>query len=132
MRVVIDTNVVIPMSSPRTSAYAILRGVALGRLSWLVSTAIHLEYLEKLAGRTTALSGARLRSVLSVSPFVVAVEPSYRFRLIHADEDDDKFVDCAVAGNADYLVTDDRHYRRLKDVEFPKLRVVTARQFLGV
>ena len=46
--------------------------------------------------------------------------------------DDDKFVDCAVAGNADYLVTDDRHYRRFKDVEFPKLRVVTARQFLDI
>jgi uncharacterized protein len=35
--------------------------------------------------------------------------------------DRDKFVDCAVACNADYLITEDRHFRALDTLNFPKV-----------
>jgi len=47
-----------------------------------------------------------------------------------SDKDDNKFVDCAVAGNADYLVSNDKHFNCLKEVEFPKLNVVTIDAFV--
>lgn len=50
--------------------------------------------------------------------------------LIHADSDDNKFVDCAIAGNADYIVTDDKHFDELKNIDFPKVNIITTEGFL--
>jgi predicted nucleic acid-binding protein len=47
-----------------------------------------------------------------------------------ADEDDEKFVDCAVCGNADFLITNDKNFNILKNIEFPKLKIVTADIFI--
>ena len=120
------------MIAPGAELAPIYTAVLDERLEWLISTDIFFEYLEKLGVQSSGETAARLRQVFQFSASIVVVEPSYRWRLVSADADDDKFVDCAVAGNADYLITDDRHYRKLKDVKFPKLRVVTARQFLNV
>ena len=50
--------------------------------------------------------------------------------LIKEDEDDNKFVDYAIAANAKYIVSNDRHFRMLKDVEFPKVDVIGIDGFL--
>ena len=46
------------------------------------------------------------------------------FRLIVADPDDDKFVDCAVTGNAKYIVTEDSHYDVLNGLDFPRVDII--------
>lgn len=58
-------------------------------------------------------------------------EVFYKWGLIEIDKDDNKFVDCAVAGNADYLVSNDKHFNCLKQIEFPKLNLVTMDEFLA-
>lgn len=45
------------------------------------------------------------------------------------DPDDNKFVDCAIACNAKYLVSNDKHFRILKDIPFPKVELLTAQEF---
>lgn len=37
-------------------------------------------------------------------------EPQYRFGVIVADADDNKFSDCAIAAQADYIITSDHHF----------------------
>ena len=44
---------------------------------------------------------------------VVQISPSFFFRTISADRDDDKFADCAITANADFIVTSDSHFRVL-------------------
>jgi predicted nucleic acid-binding protein len=44
---------------------------------------------------------------------VIQISPSFFFRTISADRDDDKFADCAITANADYIVTSDSHFRVL-------------------
>ncbi len=61
---------------------------------------------------------------------VIFVSPTFRFQIPFADEDDEKFVDCAMCGNADFLITNDRHFNILKNIEFPKLKIVTADIFI--
>lgn len=61
---------------------------------------------------------------------VKKVSPSFSFRLIEADVDDNKFVDCAIVANARYIVTEDHHYDILKDIPFPKVDVVKLKEFL--
>ena len=36
----------------------------------------------------------------------------------------DKFVDCAFNAGADYIVTNDRHFNVLKNIDFPKINVI--------
>ncbi len=48
------------------------------------------------------------------------------------DPDDNKFVDCAVAGNAHALVTEDRHFQVLKEQEFPRVRTLSIEGFQGL
>ncbi len=46
------------------------------------------------------------------------------------DEDDNKFVDCAIAAGADYIVTEDHHFDYLRQIPFPQLNVISLDDFL--
>ena len=70
-----------------------------------------------------------VRTALARYPNVVPVRRYYRWDLIEADPDDNKFVDCAVAGGADGLVTNDRHFNVLGRIRYPRVTVVTPEAF---
>lgn len=61
---------------------------------------------------------------------VQLVDPHFRMRLITADPDDNKFVDCAFAAGADYLVSEDSHFSVLRKTPFPQLNLVTLDEFM--
>ena len=44
---------------------------------------------------------------------LVKVQPSYRFHVVTADPDDNKFTDCAISINAAYVITEDAHFEPL-------------------
>ena len=48
-----------------------------------------------------------------------------------ADHDDDKFVDCAFAANATYIVSEDTHFDVLQTIPFPRILVVKINEFLN-
>ena len=49
--------------------------------------------------------------------------------LIEQDKDDNKFVDCAIASNAEYIVTNDKHFDILKAISWPQISVVALQEF---
>ncbi len=53
----------------------------------------------------------------------------FDFALIHVDPSDNKFVDCAIAANADCLVSNDGHFQVLKHLDFPKVTVLRLAEF---
>jgi predicted nucleic acid-binding protein len=57
------------------------------------------------------------------------ITPYYKWNLISADYDDNKFADCAISAGADYLVTNDRHFDILKSLSFPSIKVVDIETF---
>lgn len=68
-------------------------------------------------------------NLLSVARNVIYAEAYFKWNLITNDPDDNKFVDLAIAGNADYIVTNDKHFDVLKGLDFPELNVVSLNQF---
>jgi predicted nucleic acid-binding protein len=52
--------------------------------------------------------------------------------LIEADHDYDKFVDCAFAADAAYIVSEDKHFNILEKVMFPKIFVLKLREFMEI
>lgn len=69
---------------------------------------------------------------LENSPDVLYISKYFFWNLITSDPDDNKFVDCAVAANADFIVTNDRHFKVLKKIPFPAVRVISADDFLEI
>ena len=57
---------------------------------------------------------------------------NYHFNLITADPDDNKFVDCAIAANARYIVTNDHHYDVLRQIQFPIVDIMALKDFLNL
>ena len=57
------------------------------------------------------------------------VIPFFKWDMITADPEDNKFVDCALNAGADYIVTNDRHFNVLKSIGFPKISVVDIETF---
>ncbi len=67
--------------------------------------------------------------VIEFSENVVRKDPFFKLGLIKKDYDDNKFVDCAFASQADYIVSDDTHFDELRSIKFPKITVKTLDQF---
>lgn len=129
MRVLLDTNVFLVIT-PYFSAYRwVYDALREGRYEVVVSTDILNEYAELLERQYSAAFAERTLLALDNFASVVRVEPSFRFQLITDDPDDDKFTDAAVVGNADYIVTNDRHFNRLRSIPFPKIGLLNFAAF---
>ncbi len=59
-------------------------------------------------------------------------EVFFKWDLIKSDRDDNKFVDCAIAGNVDFIVSNDRHFSILKKTTFPLINVITINEFINI
>ncbi len=130
MRLVVDTNIFFPGFNPKSYYHPILRGIYSGKYRLLVSTSVLLEYEEILQRVFPNELLEQFWLFVLTSENVVFVSPTFSFHLPVADEDDQKFVDCAVCGGADFLITNDKHYNILKNVRFPKVRVIKAETFI--
>lgn len=91
-----------------------------------------MEYSEQLNARYNDSFFDKLISAFINLPDVSVFDPTYKWKLIESDPDDDKFVDCAVAANADFIVTNDKHFKVLKHVNFPSVNVLNADEFIAV
>jgi len=59
----------------------------------------------------------------------IPVTVYYKWLLILSDPDDNKFVDCAISANADFIVSNDKHFNVLNDIDFPKINVMDIDTF---
>ncbi len=90
------------------------------------------EYAEVVEQKTTSEISQNVLRLLINLPNLRLIQTYYNWQLIVADPDDDKFFDCAVAAQADYIVSDDGHFKVLKDIPFPKMKVIKGMEFLDL
>ena len=130
MNIVIDTNVFIS---------AILFGGAPGRLVdlWktgrirpLITKEILKEYIRVFAYPKFKLSENEINYIVhqEILPFFKVVKSIPGPSIINEDPDDDKFIQCAVAGNAKYIVSGDQHLLALKS--YKNIKILTPSQFV--
>lgn len=128
MRIVVDTNVLLNAIFPSASNYWIYQGIINGEFELCVSTEILAEYNEIFSRYFGNEIAENFLFALLYSPFVIRTEIFYKWQLVKADQDDDKFVDCAIASNAKYIVTHDKHFSVLKDTPFPKVLIINPKE----
>lgn len=129
MYVVIDTNVFVMTITSKSPYHQVFLDLIARKYTLLVSTEVVLEYEEVITLKYGEDTTRFFLALLSRLPNVIHVEPSYQWQLISKDPDDNKYVDCAVAGQADFLVSEDRHFDVLAEVDFPKVKVLKLDDF---
>lgn len=129
MRVVFDTNVLVAaFVFPGGQGDAALRRAIEGRDELLLSKAILDELLDVL-GRKFARDREELAHVaVFLADLATLVAPRRRLRIV-ADDPDNRILECALAGNADGIVTGDRKLLALK--AFRSIPVLSLASYLS-
>jgi predicted nucleic acid-binding protein len=60
------------------------------------------------------------------------VDVHFEWNLIDKDPDDNKYVDAAIVGLADFIVTNDQHFKILASIDFPKVSILSIEEFLNM
>lgn len=129
MRVLIDTNILLAIAPRRSKERWLYEMLRRGELTLILSNEIIEEYEEKLAWfYSTYFAEIVLDELLNLHQ-TQQVEAFYKWQLIEEDKDDNKFVDAAVASNADYIITNDKHFKVLGSIPFPKVQTLSLQEF---
>ena len=88
-----------------------------------------MEYEELLLRFYSQLLTYNTLNFIIHSPNTQKITPHYKWNLISADLDDNKFVDCALNSGADYIVSNDKHFKILQQIKFPTIQVVDINTF---
>ena len=129
-RVVLDTNCLLASLSKRGTAYPVWKGFQEGQYTLCVTTEILEEYEEIIGQHTTPDIAKNVVDFILKRQNVKLIDPHFHLNLITADPDDNKFVDCAFAAQATYIVSDDTHYDVLREITFPRLLVLKLKSFI--
>ena len=132
MRVVLDTNILLMSLSRKTIYYSIWKAFQNGEFELCVTTDILNEYAEILQRKFRPEVGISVMKAIENSFDFIQIQKYFFWNLITVDPDDNKFVDCAVAANADFICTEDKHFKVLKKIPFPPVKVISADDFVEI
>lgn len=130
MKVVFDTNVVASASFWRGAPFDCLAAWAQGRCEAVVSPALLAEYHEIIEElRLEYPDRAFVKWVDALTESATLVFPTDRATRATPDPNDEMFLECALAAEADYIVSGDkRHLLPLR--QFRGIPIVSPSDFL--
>jgi putative PIN family toxin of toxin-antitoxin system len=127
-RVILDANIIIS-SALGGALVLVLEKWDEGKFTVIVTTDVVSEYFEVLNRPKFKLTQETIdkitRYIYQFSEFVVSEE---QIRFIEDDPKDDKFLEAAVAGKVDLIVSGDNHLLALN--EFRSIPIISGREFL--
>lgn len=129
-RIVLDTNCLLMTLPSRSPYHRVWREIVEGVIELCISNEILNEYEEILSVHSSPELAQNVIQLLLNKRNVVKVSPTYFFNLIESDPDDNKFVDCAICGSAELIVTNDAHFNVLKKIDFPIVDVKSIQEFV--
>jgi len=121
MRIVIDTNVVVSsFLSPTGGPARIFELLNQEAFELLLSEAILEEWKAALnypkIQKLHQLNEAEIAEIIAGFRLIgTLVEPAIIPPVVINDPDDDKFIECAVAGGAEYIISGDKHLNSIRE-----------------
>ena len=131
LRIVLDTNVLLVSISDRSRLHWVYRNLVEEKYVLCVTTDILAEYAEIIEEHMGIETSDATMGVLENLPNILLTNNYFRFQLLK-DMDDNKFVDCAITSNADFIVSHDKDFNILEKVDFPKVTVIDTNAFYAV
>jgi putative PIN family toxin of toxin-antitoxin system len=128
--IVLDTNCLLQALPSKSPYHKIWTDILDGKISLCVNTDILEEYEEILSLKATPEIAHNVVEAIANLTTTTYQNTYVHFELLPADSDDNKFVDCAVASDAEYIVTNDKHFNPLKDIPWPKVEIIKIAEFI--
>lgn len=128
-KIVLDTNILLVSISPRSPYRWIFDAFLEEKFILFVTTDILLEYEEVINKHMGKKVSDTILQIIENAVNVQLITRYFKWNLIKTDPDDNKFSDCAIASNSHFIVTHDKHFNVLKNIEFPKLNVIDINGF---
>lgn len=132
MRVILDTNVLLVSIGKKSPYRPIFDAFLANQFTLVISNDLLLEYAEIIEHKTNVLVATNIIEMLLSKSNVEKKEIYFKWGLLTSDYDDNKFVDTAIVGSVDFIVTNDKHFNPLKDIDFPKVETITIDNFLEI
>ena len=130
-KLILDTNVLLVSISSKSPYHCIFEKLINGAYDLAVTTEILMEYEEVIERKYNSEVAKDVIRTLLMLPNVEKINVYYKWNLVEADRDDNKFVDCAVSANAIGIVTQDRHFNVLRDIDFPDINLISIADFMS-
>lgn len=132
LQVVLDTNILLVSISSSSPYHWIFGKLLNSEYNLAITNDILSEYEEIISIKFNADVSKNIIRTLLILPNIRFTDVYYKWNLIPDDQDDNKFVDCAIASGSDYIVTNDKHFNIIKTVSFPKITVIDIEKFKNV
>jgi len=132
MTVVIDCNIFVICLTSSSRYHFIYKALVSGKFNLAVTNEILLEYEEILQRKYNNTTAHTFITLLNELPNIHYLHPHYKWQLITGDPEDNKYCDCAIAGQASYIVTEDRHFDALRNIAFPSLTAISIDSFMDM
>lgn len=132
MKVVLDSNVLLVSIPSKSKYHCIYQAFLDNKFELIISNEIINEYTEIINRKANEFVAKNIIETIIFSKNVSFQNIYFNFNLIEIDPDDNKFVDCAIAGSADFIVTNDKHFNILKSIQFPKVYSISIDDFLRI
>ncbi len=129
--VVFDTNILISaVLSPNSKPFQCTALAKQGIVQSVTCQEILDEFQEKLQGKLKYERERAIALVQEVIGYSQLVMLTNTLKVVDADPDDDMVVECAVIGNATYIVTGDKHLLSLNS--YQNITMLKATDFLNL
>lgn len=128
MKVVLDTNVLLVSVSDKSPSYWLYRALIEGSFYLCYTTEILSEYEEQFSKHWGSSVATPVMLAILELPNVIPITVHFYLQLLK-DADDNKFVDCAFASGAHFIVTEDKGFNSLKNIVFPKINIINLNEF---
>jgi uncharacterized protein len=129
MRIVIDTNQLLTCFSVKSTTHWLWQAYKSKAFDLCVTTEILNEYAEIFERKYSFEAAELVNEIILESLNTVLITEYYHWNLITIDPDDNKFVDCALMANADFIITHDKHFKVLREIPFPSVKVISLSKF---
>jgi len=134
MVIVIDANIFVSASFWGGKPEVILKLVEKGKDTLFITDEIIAE-VEDVFGRpkipaTEAEKRYKLQRIKRISRKITVPDSQLITTGGSRDKTDNKYLECAVAANADYIISGDKHLLELK--EYSGVKIVTAAEYLDI
>jgi putative PIN family toxin of toxin-antitoxin system len=127
-RVVADTNIYISALMFGGLPGMLLNLGLMQAIRLVISPALLDELQDKLRVKFGVLAQDAAAIRAKLESFGDLIDPAIVLDVVTDDPDDNRVLECAVTGRADYIVSGDRHLLKLK--EHAGIPILTAREFL--
>ena len=133
MKITVDTNILVSATFWSGPSEKIISKAEAKEIQLILSNDIIKEYSEVLEYKEIQdkIKDKKLEMKRTVGKIILMstiIEPKTKLRIVKDDPDDDKILECAVAGKVDCIVTNDNHLLKLK--KFRNISILTPNEFL--